>query len=250
MSSITDFEDLIESKKQDYLACLQKTLSLTRKSPDNEEVTDIINELHSKGVAYFNQFTRSIDEYGLKSFELNPDTKNRKIEDALNIIDVILLHWKTLEMLSEKHSLNKIRPSDSAYASIQRFIRHFHPERTEELKQKFMNAELPVSGFEGNSHSGWKIGEKKMTITQLVLGLVFVIATGIIIFTYPIMSGMEYLFIRALLSLGLTLIGTALFEGTVELNWTIKKSLTVKATSWVALFILLNFINPPSAPVP
>jgi len=246
-SSISDFEESIELKKQDYFACLQKTLSLIRKSPQYDEVTDIINELHNKGVAYFNQFTISIDEY---THKLSTDTKNRKVEDAIGIIDVIILHWKTLEMLSKKHSLNRITPPDNAYASIQRLIRHFHPKLTDELKQKFMDAKLPISGFEGNKHSGWKIGDKKMTITQLVLGLVFLIITGILIFTYPKLSGMEYLFIRALLSLGLTLIGTALLEGTVEINWTIKKSLSVKATSWVALFILLNFINPPSAPVP
>jgi hypothetical protein len=247
---ITRFEDLIESRKQEYYSCLLDSTSLYIKGIDPKEARDVLFRLHNKGTAYFNIFVRSVDEFSLPAFGANENILNRKVEDAVSIADRIVAHWKLIRTFSQKYSLEYFVPDDNAYSSLQRFIRKYNPDKSEKLKQEFMNAQLPVSGFEGKLHKGWKFGEEKMTWTQIVIGLVFIVVSGIIIFTMKELSGMQYMFVRAMLSLGLTLVGTALLEGTIQLNWTIKKSLSVKAAGWVALFILLNFINPPSAPLP
>ncbi|NVO11477.1 MAG: hypothetical protein HXX16_16055 [Bacteroidales bacterium] len=96
----------------------------------------------------------------------------------------------------------------------------------------------------------WKFGSRNLTIIQIVIGLVFGIATGYLIFNYTTMTGMQYFFCRVFLSLGITLIGSAFLEGTVKINWTISKVLSVKAFGWIAIFILLYYFNPPSAPIP
>lgn len=249
--TITEFENLIEVDRKEYSSCLHTTLALLNATPTSAEVQNQMTVLHNKGVTFFNLFERSIDEYGLPYFELNIDTKNRKIEDAIGLVDVIVNHWTTLRQLSEKFSVSSPTPSTNAYSSIQRLINYFEKEKSYELKNKFMAAKLPTNGFDHKTKfSGWQIGSRNLTITQIVVGLVFIVITGLIIFNKDVLNGMQYFFSRAVLSLGLTLIGSALLEGTVKLDWTIQKSITIKAVGWVALFIMLYYFNPPTAPTP
>lgn len=249
--TITEFENLIEKERKEYFSCLHETLCILSGNPTKEDVVKQTNILHNKGVSFFNIFERSIDEYSLPYFKLNIDTKNRKIEDAEAIIDLILNHWETLRSISVKYSLITPVPSVNAYSSIQRFLKCFQPKKVEELKDKFMAANLPTNGFENKTQfSGWQIGSRNLTITQIIIGLLFILAAGLIIFNKEDLTGMQYFFSRAVLSLGLTIIGSALLEGTVKLDWTIQKSITIKAVGWVALFIMLYYINPPSIPIP
>lgn len=251
ITTITEFENLIEADRKEYFSCLQTTLALLLATPTSSEVQTQMTVLHNKGVSFFNLFERSIDEYGLPYFELNIDTKNRKIEDAIGLVDVIVNHWTTLRQISENFSVSCPTPSTTAYSSVQRLLKYFEKENSNELKNKFMAAKLPTKGFDDKTEfSGWKIGSRNLTITQIVVGSAFTIAAGILIFKYDVFTGMQYMFSRATLSLGLTLIGSALLEGTVKLDWTVKKSLTIKAVGWVSLFIMLYFMNPPSAPTP
>ncbi len=250
-TNITDFEDSLEKKRSEYFSCLQDTFTLLNKNPSYDIVQKEMTSLHSKGVNYFNLFERSIDEYGLPYFELNQDTKNRKIEDAEGIVDVIINHWTTLRMISEKYDIVCPSPSTKSYSSIQRLLKHFQHQSIIEIKDKFMNSNLPTNGFDSKeTFSGWKIGSRNLTITQITIGLIFTIVTGILIFKYNTLTGMQYMFCRIGLVTGITLIGSALIEGTVNINWTLQKSLTIKAVGWIGVFILLLYRNMPSAPTP
>lgn len=250
-TTITEFENSLEVKRSDYLSCLQETFALLNLNPSVEEVQNKMTSLHSKGVNFFNLFERSIDEYGLPYFELNRDTKNRKIEDAEGIIDVIINHWTTLRLISEKYEIASPSPSDKAYSSIQRLLKYFQPDKFEEFKSKFMNANLPTNGFDSKAKfSGWQIGSRNLTISQIAIGLLFTIVTGFLIFQFNTMTGMQYMFCRIGFVTGITLIGSALIEGTVNINWTIQKSLTIKAVGWIGIFILLLYKNLPNAPTP
>ena len=249
--TITEFENLIEADRKQYFSCLQTTLALLNGIPTSDEVQSQMTVLHNKGVTFFNLFERSIDEYGLPYFELNRDTKNRKIEDAEGLVDVIINHWTTLRQLSEKFSVNCPTPSTSAYSSVQRLLNYFEKEKSNELRNKFMAAKLPTKGFDNKAKfSGWKIGGRNLTVTQIAVGLVFTIVTGLLIFKYDILTGMQYMFCRIVFVTGITLIGSALIEGTVNINWTIQKSLTIKAVGWIAIFLLLLYKNMPNAPTP
>lgn len=249
--TITEFENLIESNRKEYFSCLKATLSLLNATPSPDEVQNQITMLHNKGVTFFNLFERSIDEYGLPYFELNKDTKNRKIEDAIGLVEVLVNHWTTLRQISDKYSISCPTPSSNAYSSVQRLLKYFEKEKSNELKNKFMAAKLPTKGFDDKTKfSGWKIGSLNLTITQIVVGLIFTIVTGLLIFKYDVLTGMQYMFCRIVFVTGITLIGSALIEGTVNINWTLQKSLTIKAVGWIAIFILLLYKNIPNAPTP
>lgn len=251
MISITGFEDEISKKRDQYYRILQDTLKTLKNDITIEEVSDLLLQLHNKGVAFFNLFERSIDEFGLSNFKLNSDTKNRKIEDSIAIVDTIILHWETIRSIAGKYKISPPEPSRQAYASIQRLIKKFEPKKANEIKLKFMAQNLPVEGFVSNkNHSGWKIGSQNLMWKQIVFGVLCVIGAAIIAFNFNSLTGAQYLFFRLLISIGFTLFITALVEVKVKIHWTVTKSLTVKAIGAIAFFILIYYINPPSAPHP
>lgn len=249
--TISDFENSLEAKRKLYTDCLNLTLALVHQNASTMEIQKNMNELHSKAVQYINLFERSIDEYGLSLYELNEDTKNRKIEDSISIVDMIIYHWTTIRMLSEKYKITCPEPSPTSYSSIQRLLKYFQKDKSTFIKQKFMDAKLPTNGFDDKAKfSGWQIGSRNLTTAQIAIGSILTIVAGVLIFSHDVFTGMQYMFSRAIFSLGLTLIGSALLESTIKLDWTIRKSFAIKAVGWLAFFIIVYYINPPSAPTP
>lgn len=251
--SIFESENKINEAKSEYYSEMQKitnSLNSTETLPDTN-ARNLLTNWHKKAVNFFNLFERSIDEYGIQDFKLNEDTKNRKIEDCLDLIPRIIKHWQLVKAFSSKYKLTCPVPSDHAYASIQRLIKTFCPDKVEELKEKFMSEQLPTTGFDSKKkHSGWKIGSKKLTVLQIVFGLLFCGASIIIAFANKDLNAFQYLVFRVCLSLGITLIATALIEMNLHINWTIQTALSIKAFGAIALFILIYYLNPPSAPNP
>ena len=211
--------------------------------------TEICGRCHTSGVAYFNAFERTIDEYSLPSFEISQDIINRKGEDALNMVDTITAHWKMLRSLSEKHGLLAPEPSPTAYASLQRVIKRFYPSAVEEVSKKFRDAQLPVHGFESKTkHTGWKM--KKNVTIQLVVGCLCIAIGGILAFVYKEPTAVQYMFLRGLFVLGFVGIAVGILVGTVKLKWSIGTSLLVTATGGFGLLILIYYWNPPPPPSP
>jgi len=250
MSSITEFENSIQLLREEYKSELLTLLTILQQdNPNSKTVANQLNSVVSKGTDFFNLFERSIDEYGISNFELNQDTRNRKIEDAENIINTIIFHWTTIRQTCNKFNLICPSPSRTAYSSTQRLIKKFDPNLSQKIREEFALKNLPTNGFDDKkTHSGWEIGNRKLTITQISVGLIFILISGLILFNKETINGMQYFFIRLILSLGITLVSSALLEGMLNINWTISKSLTLKATSWIAFFILLYYMNPPAVP--
>lgn len=249
--TISDFEDNLEKAKKEHLTTLTSAVVILQANPTEAEVLSIITDLHNKGAAFFNLFERSIDEYGQGNFDLTTDTKIRKIEDAEALVDTIIMHWQTIRKIANKYNVSYPTPTDKAYSSIQRLLKKFRPNKIETIKEKFMSEQLPTNGFDSKeTHSGWEIGSKKLTVAQIIVGTLLIISSAVIAFSNDTLNGFQYLFFRLTLSLGITLISTALIEINLKINWTIEKSFTVKAIGAIAFFILIYYINPPGAPTP
>ncbi len=249
--TVSDFENNIEAAKKEHLAALTTAVKSLQTNPTKAEVLIIITDIHTKGTAFFNLFERSIDEYSQENFDLTTDTKTRKIEDAEALVDTIVMHWQTIRKIASNYNISYPTPTDKAYSSIQRLLKKFRPNKIQELKTKFMNEQLPTNGFDSKeTHSGWEIGSKKLTVAQIVAGAILIISSAVIAFSYDTLNAFQYLFFRLTLSLGITLISTALIEINLKINWTIEKSFAVKAIGAIAFFILIYFINPPAAPTP
>ncbi|PDZ24604.1 hypothetical protein [Bacillus cereus] len=242
---VVEREDNLEELKESYMIVMRKLLQNGTKSKNNQKLLD---DFHNAGVKYFNAFERTLDEYSLDEISLSDDIVNRKIEDTINIIDTICTHWKCVKKFAEKYKLVSPSPSPTIYASIQRVIKKFDPNNVGEIRIKFKNAGLPTYGFDDKKkHSGWK-KKNKIIMWQIAVGIIILVITGVLSFKYDDLSGMQFMYLKALLSLGISLVGEALLEGSIKVNWTVKKSLVVTAVGWVAIFVLIYFFSPSPAP--
>jgi hypothetical protein len=254
MKGVPEREDELDALKTEYFKKMQNIYILIqahRQDPDGQSITEldkilIFSEFHKAGVEYFNAFERTVDEYGLSSIELNVDTKNRKSEDAINMVQPICDHWSTVIEYCKVFALPPPTVSITSYASIQRVIKKFHPAEVNDLKAHFKEVNLPVHGFESNAeHSGWKKSNVKL---QLWIGVPLLAVCGILTFVFPSITGMQYLFLRFLLALSVSMVGSAFLQGFANLSWSVQKSFTFTASGSVAIFVLLTYFNPPSPP--
>lgn len=242
---VEEREDNLDNLKKKHKKKTRNILNLLK---NNEPVDNkIILDLHDSAVVYFNAFERTLDEYSLQDIELSDDVITRKVEDTINMVDTIITHWKTIQLICNKFSLPQIEPSCTSYATIQRVIKRFKPDMVEGMKGKFVSVNLPLYGFNDKSkHSGW-IKPNKVRL-QLIMGIILLIVSGSLIFLVPNLTGSQYIFTRLILTLSVSLIGVATIEGSLKLNWSMTKTLFISATGWIAIFILIYFLNPPTPP--
>ena len=244
--TIPSREDHLDELKAAYSAQLQSVVSVLRQGRPADPQS-LCNRFHLNGVSYFNAFERTVDEYSLPEFQISQDVINRKGEDALNFVDTIIGHWTVLRAFCTKYGLQAPIPSATAYASLQRVIKKFYPEMADANASKFRQASLPVHGFEHKTkHSGWKM--KRNVTTQLVVGTAFLIFGYILAHFSKHPTGIQYLFMRGFFALGFVSVAVGVLVGTVNLKWSVTKSLLITASGGFALLILIYYINPPPPP--
>jgi hypothetical protein len=241
-------EDRLVRLKAEYLSQLQPV----RDGLASGHLSDPqghCDHFHQAAVNYLNEFDRTLDEYTLPEFGMTSELIQRKREDALNIVDPIVVHWKILRRFCEKFSLHTPEPSETAYASLQRVLKHFYPERVKEIAEKFREAKLPVYGFEDQGrHSGWKM--KGNSIAPLVVGAICLGVALYLGFAVVRPSGFQYFLMRLFATVGAAGLIVAVIAGTAKLTWSIAGTLTLTATGGLAVFFAIYYFNPPPPPNP
>ncbi|MHA1381760.1 MAG: hypothetical protein ACTSRG_25605 [Candidatus Helarchaeota archaeon] len=246
---IPEREDKLDELKIQFTEDLQILFESLRSEVNISNPDQLLSKVHTSAVRYFNAFERTLDEYTLPSTEITKEIKTRKAEDTLNMTDTILQYWGMIKRFCLKYDLNTLKPSATAYASIQRVLKHFYPDKILELKTKFLDVDLPITGFVTKGvHMGWN--KSKTIKTQLIVGIPILTITLILSFIFTKLSGFQYFILRLFLALGITLVGSSLIEGKVKFNTTNIAGFSIKATGWIAIFLIIFFLNPPSPPNP
>lgn len=241
-------EDKLQELRTAYVAQMRMVVDglAAGNLPDSQNVCA---SFHQAGVNYFNEFERTLDEYGLPEYEISQDIITRKGEDAINFVDTIIGHWRVLRKFCVKYSLHTPEPSTTAYASLQRVIKKSFPGQTRAYEEKFRQEMLPVHGFTTNAkHSGFKM-KTKIAIPTIVGAVCLIIGT-ILAFVFNHPNGIQYLFIRGFYVLGIVGVAVGILVGTVKLQWSMTKSILISATGGFALLIIIYYWNPPPPPSP
>jgi hypothetical protein len=115
-----------------------------------EEKLDRFHELLGHSADFANICEQSIGDASLLGATKNEAWARNKAETSLDALDTILQMHKTLVAVAEHLNVppEVIRPSPMAYASLQRHVALFFPERVEMLRALYEEACLPVVGFD------------------------------------------------------------------------------------------------------
>lgn len=146
--NITDFEDSIETARNEFITRTNATLQLLKvEGTTAGDVQNHLNDLHTSAVNYFGIFSRSLNEYSTSSFESNPNIIKSKIDDAVVISNTIIKHWSSLKYYKDKYQVTIPKPSKRAYSTIQAFISKYDKKEAKELEVNYQNVNLPIDGF-------------------------------------------------------------------------------------------------------
>lgn len=107
-------------------------------------------DLVGHATSFANICEQSVGDTNLLGATRNEAWARNKAETSLNALDTILQSQQTLATVAENLQLpaETVRPSPTAFASLQRQVALFFPERVEALRRAFEDAGLPVVGFD------------------------------------------------------------------------------------------------------
>jgi hypothetical protein len=88
----------------------------------------------------------------------------------------------------------------------------------------------------------------KMIKYQISVSATCLIVGTILAFYFNNPNGIQYLFMRGFFALGCAGIGCAVLMGSINLKWTVTKSLVITATGGMAFLLLFYKLNPPPPP--
>lgn len=237
--TIPDFEDAISKSKSEFFEEFKLMLKLVKESEtDKSQVQDRLTELHSKGVNFFNLFSRSLNEYGLENFKHNENIRNSKIDDSINISNTILKYWNLINSLKEKYQIIPPKPSERAYSSIQLFIKTFDKVAAKKLKPRFEELQLPTSGFQ-STKTFIDMTKKQQITFGAITGLVLLITLLIITLVIDCPTSFQSTIFTTILALAAAAFATVI-PGLIN----IKYREMVTASGALAVFVIVFFLKP------
>lgn len=176
--SIINFEGQLKLKYKDFTVQLKEAIeALSNEDIDAVSVQKLVNDIDEKSNDYFEHFELSIIDYDQKYFEKNKNILSLKIDSTVNNLNSIINYWKIMNKFKDKYDIILEPPSERAYSTMQRFLKAFDPEKSEVLKKKFKELNLPIYGF--NTKNPWVM--KKQIKLGIILGTVLLIALLVII---------------------------------------------------------------------
>ncbi len=106
-------------------------------------------ELLGHATDFFNLCEQSVGDTSLLGAHRNEAWVQNKAETSLNVLSTILDAHQTFAAVGPVLGLpaEALAPSETAYASLQRLVSMFFPERVDDLRSKFVATGVPTTGF-------------------------------------------------------------------------------------------------------
>lgn len=229
----------IEDLKQEYMQALHRYLPVQPKS--SPEARDAALEVQARGAAYFNcaeEFVGNSDLLGAHRSDL---WAQGFAEDCAEHLRSMPQHFGFLSQVFENvPDLRNLstKPGATAYANMQRMVvEYLTPEIAKELRKVFVEAELPVYGFDNKVTV--KSSSTMKTLSAYAFGLVFVAVVLAIAYNTPEPTRFQAAVFWAVLALALAGVASVI-PGFVQV--TIPK--WVVAGGPLAVFVIVYFSTP------
>jgi hypothetical protein len=161
---------------------------------------------------------------------------------ACNVLKTIPSFYAKME--KEFTAIGESCPQASplAYYSMQAVVPLYHPEKTAQLRKDFIQAKLPVTGFD-RPHKMSKFSTGEMRAGLIGIGILIVMFS--VAFWYREYNNFNLWVFRVLTALGAGIVGGAYIPGLFDITHKTARSV-VRATGGAAFFVVVYLTNPPA----
>lgn len=250
MTTFSGTDKIINAKSKLDEALKNFVVNYKNCNGDKMCVSQIIGEVvscHTKVLNTVNQVLVDLhEEYNFF------DDKNLQRDFAGTVENFIPISLRLIQVINDiakKDGVTEVTVSPKAYVTIQSFGNTFFDKQTIVLlKSKFTDMGLSISGFNQKFRKPMK---GKFLKQQLWLGVPLLLICGAaILFGEKLIgssfNGIQLIFLKALMALTISIVASSLIEGNATVKWSLQKGLAIRAVGWVAVFLLLYFLNPAS----
>lgn len=134
---------------------------------------DAFFRLHRKAIHYFNLHEQSVADSDLLGAHRNEGWVQTKAETSKGALGSILEMHRTWQAVAPVIEIDPaaIRPTDSAFAALQRIVSDFFPEDVAALRGRFVELGLPTAGFPKMNDAEKLLSDWTPVLDQLELKL-------------------------------------------------------------------------------
>ncbi|MEL0656740.1 hypothetical protein V6257_17090 [Pseudoalteromonas issachenkonii] len=207
---------------------------------------EALNNTHVQGANFFSTF-----ELFISSVSSEHETLSKvQIQDVITSIENVLKfsaeYWETMISVSKAILGTPYAPEKNFMKTSQSILKTYSEEKSLELRELFKSNGIPTTGFD--SKENHRLTSIKIDWVSLVIGIVLLIASGIIIFHVDSYTGMQYFFTRIINSLSIALIFTGVAKNKIQAKINVP-GLAITAAGTIAIFLTLYFANPAEMPI-
>ncbi|EPN5377868.1 hypothetical protein ACT0N4_004972 [Escherichia coli] len=226
-----DVHDIIDNQKKEIERLYEKYTESLECYLSGKCDFDTVNSCGDSFFGYLEHcaaHNRTVDE-------LNNTQWNQWLaETCIDVLHLILAHYKKYrEVMND----NSIKPSSTAFASMQRIVKAHDKRSAKEIRNLFVNEDMPVYGFDNKGKE--KLTKAHERIAAFSFGILLVILFIIIAIFIPNPTNFQYTFFRIILSAAVAGV-VSFIPGFIE----VKISNWVRAGGALAVFVIVYYVAP------
>lgn len=164
---------------------------------------------------------------------------------AANLLDTVPAFYEKLWHEAKRLEQPRQTPSLNAFSAMQSAVAAYNPDQISELKVRFDELGLPVRGFTHGAimNTLYNRGEKIGMVVTVVLFVLLLLGVAVLKKDYPPEA---FFIIRVILALFAAAFAAMSIPGFLKVKLKLSKSIAVKATGAIAVFVLIYLLNPPT----
>jgi len=226
-----------DERKHELVALLRANLEATNKN----NFFDLI----SKCSDFFSEFEEDVCKKSSSDKRMTEVEKEDLLNSIKNILDFLPVYNELAKLSAEKIGCSFELP-DNLLATSEAVYNNYREKESMEMAKNFRGQGIPSSGF--SNRKKLPLQTTGISWGSVIVGIVLLVLSFVIAFILDVKSDFQYMFARLSVILGIALVLTGLCRDFIEVKMHIKHRLSVTAFGAIAVFCLLYFFNPPSAP--
>jgi hypothetical protein len=197
------------------------------------------------GTEYFNYMEQFVGNSGLLGAHANGKWVTGFAETCHSVLSALLVHVSFLNSHSSAMNGKLSATSPKAYANMQRMVKEYLPKESwKDLKAKFEEVSLPISGFDYKGANDVSRTPKWQLVTGLAFGIVFSLIILSLAVFIPSPTPTQFFVFRGSFATALAAIA-AIIPGLLNVESRFQ-NFSVRASGAIAVFVLIWLLNPPA----